>query len=105
MPESLATRCGSRPASHAAWMMPLVIALWPQPGHSVVLLPSYSALDRPMRLTGWPAGAVVLTFHSLPAAGRSGRPGDSSHRPLPHALVRQHAHRDRAGVERQAVIV
>ena len=40
MPDSLATRCGSSPASHAAWMMPPVIALCPQPGHSVVLLPS-----------------------------------------------------------------
>ena len=32
MPESLATWCGSSPASHAAWMMPLVMALCPQPG-------------------------------------------------------------------------
>src|SRR6516162_1771843 len=105
MPESFATRCGSSPASHAAWMMPLVMALWPQPGQSVVLLPSYSALVRPRRFVGWPAGAVVLTLRFLPAIGRNESPGDSLHHPLRDALVRQHAADDRAGVERQAVVV
>src|SRR6185369_10901425 len=105
MPESFATRWGSNPASHAAWMMPPVMALWPQPGHSVVLLPSYSALVRPSRLTGWPAGAVVLTLCFLPAIGRNELPSGSLDHPLRHALVRQHAADDRARIQRQAVVV
>src|SRR5262247_2694190 len=105
MPESFATRCGSSPASHAAWMMPLVIALWPQPGHSVVLLPSYSALVRPTRLTGCPAGTVLVTFHFLPAFGRNELPRGSLRHPLRDAFVREHAARHRARIERQAVVV
>src|SRR6185503_12062898 len=104
MPESFATRCGSSPASHAAWINPPVMALWPQPGHSVVLLPSYSALVRPTRLTGCPAG-VVLTVHFLPVIGRNESPGESFHDSLGDAFVRQHAAHDRARVQRQAVVV
>jgi len=39
MPESLATRRGSSPASKAAWMMLPVMASWPHPGQSVDFAP------------------------------------------------------------------
>ena len=39
MPESFTTSFGSMPISKNASMMRSEIALWPQPAHSVVLLP------------------------------------------------------------------
>src|SRR5216683_7855537 len=50
MPLSLATRSGCTPISYMAFMMRSEIALWPQPAHSVVLPPLYSAIDSPIRL-------------------------------------------------------
>ena len=40
MPESLATRCGSIASSQHAWMIAAEIESWPQPAHSVEILPS-----------------------------------------------------------------
>ena len=39
MPDSLMTCVGLTPSSKNASMMRSVMALWPQPAHSVVLLP------------------------------------------------------------------
>src|SRR5215467_7261082 len=52
-------------------------ALWPQPAHSVVLLPLYFRTSRPMRLTFLGAGevgevvaiSVALLFHDLVGHG------------------------------------
>ena len=40
MPESFATRCGSISSSQHAWMIAAEIESWPQPAHSVEILPS-----------------------------------------------------------------
>ena len=40
MPDSFATRCGSTDNSHIAWMMLALMLSWPQPAHSVLMLPS-----------------------------------------------------------------
>ena len=40
MPDSLATRCGWISSSQQAWMIAAVIESWPQPAHSVLILPS-----------------------------------------------------------------
>src|SRR5438552_9304416 len=87
-------------------MMALVVALWPQPGHSVVLLPSYSARVSPSRLTGWLACVVVALTASLLAAAVRPLPRErSSCRPMGRALVSEHALGDGARVERQAIVV
>ena len=40
MPESLATLCGSMSSSQQAWMIAAEMESWPQPAHSVEILPS-----------------------------------------------------------------
>ena len=68
MPLGFMTRSGDTPISYMASMMRSEIALWPQPAHSVVLPPLYSAMDSPIRLvfgTGVLVGvvAILLALH------------------------------------------
>src|SRR5712691_3939711 len=50
IPLGFMTRSGDTPISYMASMMRSEIALCPQPAHSVVLPPLYSAIDSPIRL-------------------------------------------------------
>src|SRR6187551_1150981 len=59
MPDSLITSLGWMPISKKASMMRSVIALWPQPAHSVVLPPRYGCSSSPMRFFFLPESGVV----------------------------------------------
>src|SRR6185436_6975222 len=71
MPESLTTCVGSIPISKNASMIRSVIALCPQPAHSVVLLPRYCDISRLMRFVRAVGvdGASLIWCDPSPAPG------------------------------------
>src|SRR5258708_2545523 len=108
IPESLMTSRGWMPISKNASMMRSVIALWPQPAHSVVLPPRYGCISRPMRFFFLPVsgdvgvGSMVLFRGVCLDGARGGRDG-RGRRLLP--FLHEDVVGQRACVDGQAVVV